>query len=100
MNRQFVLTEGIPGIYGPRIYIENNPDAKAIHAVLARESIWGGYDKSYVHHETGTEWVGYEFSYPEGKEEDRLGRALAALEFDKFTKADATSIMLHFIEPR
>ena len=99
MNRQFVLTEGIPGIYGPRIYIENNPDAKAIHAVLARESIWGGYDKSYVHQETGIEWVGYEFSYLDGYE-DRIGRALVALEFDKFTKADAKSIMEHFREPR
>lgn len=95
--KTFIETEGLPGIYGPRIYVENKPEHKAILAVLSKECVWGSYVWSHRHDQTMVEWVGFEF--PLGHDVSsamRMARAMEALCFDGFKQVLAEEVMSHF----
>jgi hypothetical protein len=63
MEKQFVLTGGVPHTYGPRIVVEWTFETNALHEKLSELSVWNGHDKTYTHRQTGNQWRSYEFSW-------------------------------------
>lgn len=53
--KQFFIRYGIPGIYGPRVFI---PYHTATFDLLTTASVWKGYDKREVI--DGVEYFGFE----------------------------------------
>jgi hypothetical protein len=63
MDKQFVVTGGVPHTYGPRITLEWTFETNALHEKLSELSVWNGHDASYKHRQTGNQWRSYEFSW-------------------------------------